>query len=331
MTDAADLHLEIDYRHESAGWINCYLTFDGLTHKLWASDVFPPFIQLARFIRALAANRLPYYFYWDEEGHGALFEAWPVGEDSANFCFKVHFDRGDCTQIEAELDRQAVIEVILAALRDFALYAGPPSRGSWQLDLADVVALEEFRQRLIPPRSEVRLAEPTRFSLRRYQLDSPWQWLDLELWGIPLVAMSLPDSHPMWPRWFEFLEDILLGRFPAEVYSHNLTIESCHQEMVANGELPASELELPWGCTLRALAVENPSHFRLVVTETDGRYRDFLLIDEVQDRRRFVEDFCAEFERMLGEDYQVVAPDNDGMVFDLRTLPLERLKGLGKI
>jgi hypothetical protein len=43
ITDAGDFSLEIDYRHESAGWIDCYLTFDGLCHLIYASDVLPPF------------------------------------------------------------------------------------------------------------------------------------------------------------------------------------------------------------------------------------------------------------------------------------------------
>jgi hypothetical protein len=328
MIGAGDLNLEIDYRHENAGWIDCYLTFDGICHKLCASDVFPPFIQLIHLMRALTANRLPYRFYWDEEGHGAKFEAWPVAEESQNFCLKIHYDKDDTTWADVELDRKVVVDVLLVALRDFALYSGPPSRGAWDFSLADIIAFEQFQQRVIPQRSDVTSTEPVRMTLRRSRhIELACQWLDIEVWGIPLVTMVLPDSHPMWPEWFAWLEKILLRQFPAEVHFLNLTIENIHREMVARAELPDSVLDRPWGFTLRATAVDHSRHFRLVITDADDNYRDFLQIDEVQDRRTFVSAFCAEFERMLAEEYQVLA-DDDGTICDLHRLPLEHLKNL---
>lgn len=328
MTGARDFNLEIDYRNEDAGWMFCYLTFDGLCHRLWASDVFPPFIQLTHFMRALLANRLPYRFYWEEEGFGADFEAWPVGEDSENFHLKVYHDKDDATWVDAELDRKAVVEVLLAALRDYALYCGPASRGDWEFSLADVIAFEQFQQRVIPPRSDIHAAEPVQMTLRRDRYtQSACQWLDMQVWGIPLVTMVLPDSHPMWPQWFDWLEKILLGQFPAEVNFRNLTIEQLHRDMIARGDLPATAEEQPWGYTLRAGSVDHARHFRLAVTEADNKYRAFLQIDEVQDRRAFVSAFCAEFERMLEEEYQPL-PDDGGAFCDLRRLPLEHLKTL---
>jgi hypothetical protein len=328
MTGARDFNLEIDYRHEDTGWLNCYLTFDGITHKLWASDVFPPFIQLIHWMRALTANRLPYRFYWNEEGHGANFEAWPLTDDSPNFHLKIHSDRDETTWVDAELDRKAVVDVLLAALRDYALYSGPPSRGGWDFSLADIIGFEKFQQRVIPPRSDVDSAEPIRLTLRRAnQFELACQWLDLEVWGIPVVTMVLPDTHPMWPRWFEWLESILLGHLPAEVHFLNLTIQDLHRDMAARGELSESLAAQPWGNTLCARAVDQPGHFRLVITNADDEYRDLLLVDEVQDRRAFVSAFCAEFERMLTEEYQVL-PGDDGAIFDLHSLPLERIKTL---
>jgi hypothetical protein len=259
-------------------------------------------------MRALTANRLPYRFYWDEEGHGAKFQAWPVADESPNFRLKIDYDKDDTTWADAELDRKAVVEVLLAVLRDFALYSGPPSRGAWDFSLADIIAFEKFQERVIPLRSDSAAAEPVRMTLRRSRnYEMACQWLDIEVWGIPLVTMVLPDSHPMWPEWFAWLEKILLGQFPAEVHFLNLTIENIIREMVARGELPDSELDRSWGFTFRATAVDHPGHFRLVITNADNDYRDFLQIDEVQDRRTFVSDFCTEFERMLVEEYQVLS------------------------
>ena len=332
MIGARDLKLEIDYKHERAGWINCRITFNGITHKLLASDVFPPFKDLLYLMRAITANRLPYRFFWDEEGHGPDFEAWPVADDSPNFRFKIRNDYDGTIWVDAELERKAVVDVLLAALRDFARHRRRASRLGlgldWELSLADINAFEEFEQRAIPPRSDIQSTESIQLALRRdHEYDMPHQWLDMDVWGIPLVKMSLPDSHPMWPRWFDWLENILLGRFPAEVNFLNLSIEKINREAVARGVLPESALDEHWGCTLHATAVDHPQRFRLVITEADDEYRDFLQVDEVQDRRAFVGAFCAEFERMLEKEYQLL-PGDDGRVFDLRSLPLERLKTL---
>jgi hypothetical protein len=66
---------EINHKHEHAGWINCYLTINGERHALEASSVFPPFQPLLRFVKAVAGQRFPAKFFWDEEGIGADFEA----------------------------------------------------------------------------------------------------------------------------------------------------------------------------------------------------------------------------------------------------------------
>lgn len=203
-----------------------------------------------------------------------------------------------------------------------------PRRGDWEFSLADVVAFEEFQRRIIPPRSDITAAEPVRMSMRRDpDFEMACQWLDMQVWGIPLVTMVLPDCHPIWPMWFGWLEKILQGQFPAEVNYLNLTIEDLHRDMVARGELPDDVLEQPWGYTLHASAVDDPGRFRLVITEAEYNFRDFLDIDEVQDRRGFVIAFCSAFERMLEQDYQAL-PDDDGTICDLRRLPLDHLKTL---
>ncbi len=331
MTDhrpgAWDLNLEIDHASEDAGWIDCYLTFDGICHKFDASDVFPPFIQLIHFIRAIAANRLPYDFYWDEEGHGAEFEAWPVADDSPNFRLKIFYDKDKTIWADAVLERKAVVEVLLAALRDYALYSRPPSRGDWEFSLADVIAFDEFHQRTIPPRSNPAFAEPIKMNMLRFHPPNEICQLEIEVWGIPVKRLILPDSDPRWPELFDWLEKILRGQFPAEKYLHDLRTEMMYRRMIARGGVPDSILDKPLGNIFRAVAVDHPRHFRLVVIPTDHKYPDYIEIDEVQDRFTFVGAFCTEFERMLTEEYQVV-PDEYGTVFDLHNLPLERLKAL---
>lgn len=328
MSGARNLNLEIDYRHEKAGWIDCFLTFDGVRHNLWASDVYPPFPQLLHFMRALAADRLPYRFYWDEEGHGAHFEAWPVAEGSPNFHFKIRYDIDNSTWVDAELERKAVVDVFLAALKDFALYARSPSRLEWGCSLVEIIAFEEFQRRAIPPRSDVHSAEPIDLSIRRTRhLRLACQWIYISVWGIPVGTLALPDSHPAWSAWFDWLEKILSGQFPAEVFFINQTVEILYQEFLEAGEPGESVFEKPWGLTFHATAVDHPRHFRLVITAADGGYRGFLQLDEVQDRRTFVAAFCAKFERMLAEDYELL-PCDDGTLCDLHDLPLARLQAL---
>ena len=65
--------------------------------------------------------------------------------------------------------------------------------------------------------------------------------------------------------------------------------------------------------------------FRLTITEADDSYEDFLLLDEVLDRRQFVGAFCDVFEQFLVKNYKV-NNSSEGEYFDLRTLPLTGLK-----
>lgn len=332
MTGARDLKLEIDYRHEESGWIDCFLTFDGVRHNILASDVYPPFPQLLHWMRALIANRLPHRFYWDEEGVGVMIESWPVAEDSPNFRLRIQYRSfngvGGDVWADAELDRQAVVDMLLAALRDFAQHARRPSGGPWYCSLKDIRAFELFRQRVIPPRGDIHSCEPILFRLSCYrQHQNASLWLHFELWGITALTLALSDNHPMWPLWFAWLEKILLGELPAEVDFLDLDKEQLNRKLVAIGELPESALENHWGNSFRALPVDHPRHFRLVVTEADDDFRDFLQLDEVQDRRAFVAAFCAEFERMLAEEYKLL-PGDDGVICDLRHLPLARLQAL---
>ena len=101
------LALDIDYSHESAGWIKCYLTIDGVSHYLDASAVFPPFLPLLRFVKAVAGQRFPARFFWDEEGYGAEFDATAVEDDSELVHLKIrHYDHEeDVIWLDADIER----------------------------------------------------------------------------------------------------------------------------------------------------------------------------------------------------------------------------------
>lgn len=74
-----------------------------------------------------------------------------------------------------------------------------------------------------------------------------------------------------------------------------------------------------WGFSFHAGTSADPHHFHLTITETDNSYADFLLLDEVLDRRQFVVAFCDVFEQFLAKDYNVY-DSSEGKHFDLRTL-----------
>lgn len=320
------IEFEIDYPHEHAGWIDCFLTFDGNRHKLWASDVFPPFMPLVYFLKAILIQRLPHKFYWDEEGKGAKFEVWPVAPDSPVFRLRVKHDRDERPWIEEEFNRVAVVQMFLPVLREFAAHQ-QPTRGDWQIRPEDVDDLEAFLTRSIPPRTEISVAQPLHFSFSRSEhFELPAQWLTWTTWDMPMLTWMLTDTDPFWQDWFAILEKIATGQ-PAEFIWENRASNEFTRELVESGELPFEELEPAWHMKVRAEPLPHPNRFRLTITDTDSWYSDFPLLDEILDRRQMVQAFCETFEQFLEKDYQVFA-EEDGRVFDLRTLPLDRIKTL---
>ncbi|MEW5869328.1 MAG: hypothetical protein AB1894_08640 [Chloroflexota bacterium] len=326
MPDAFDLNFEIDYPHQRAGWMDCYLTWNGQRRHLWASSVFPPFLDVLDWLRAIHAQRLPHSFMWDEEGKGAVFEAWPVAPDSPLCRVHICYWNAEAPWVEAELDRQALIQAFLSPLKEFARRSRRAA--GWGLTKAVISDFERFQRRAIPPRSDLTAAEPLAFAFRRSdQPRSPVQWMDIRMWGLLLITWMLDDGDPFWPEWFAFLEQVAAGRLPAGFEWCNLHLQQLVRDMRQAFDLPAPEVEPVCNTIQRADPLEQPHLFRLAITESDDRYQDFLRLDEVLERRQFVDAFCQAFEKFLAEDYELL-PGEDGSSFDLRSLPLERLKSL---
>lgn len=325
--ETCPIEFEIDYANESAGWIDCYLTIAGQRYRLSASDVFPPFLSMLRWLRAIHAQRMPHRFYWDEEGKGALFEARPIVEDSPDFHLRIKHNTEDQPWIEADISRQQVITTFFSALKDFALHAGPPSRGDWHLMLADIASFEQFQARLIPPRSDLSRAEPVSFTIDRPEnAPSPFQWMALWIWDIPLIEWMLDDFDPFWGIWFDFLDKIADGRLPAKAeYTDTrmiqLLIDLAEEE--PGGDSPVCHC----GHSIYADPLPDPHLFRLRFLAHGPDEQNFLALDEILDRRQFVGGFCRSFENFLSNSYKLSATE-EGQSFDLRSLPLGELKSL---
>lgn len=329
MPRKTDLKLEIDYPNEKAGWIHCYLTFNGERHHLWASGAFSPFPQIMEFLRSLLTQRLPSKFFWDEEGVGAHFEAWSIAPDNPMFRFRVVYDQTE-TWVDAELDRQEVITEFLETLRDFAKHVCP-SRGDWHLNLSDIQAFDELRKQEIALRTNITAAEAIRFKLQRAKdLMIPVQWMYFWVTDLtPQIVCVLKDTDQFWLNWFELLEKVMLGQLPAEVKYVNIDWLKMVQEQIATGEITSVEPDRQFGMVFRAEPLSHPGHFRFIVRETDFDYEDFLLVDEVLRVPQFVSEFYNVFEDFLETSYQMIQAD-DGSQFDLRTLPLDSLRALLK-
>ena len=328
ITGAGDLSLEIGYRHESNGWMNCYITFDGYRHWIDACDEYPPFHDLLNLALAIAAQRLPHACYWDEEGRGIMISAWPVADDSPAFRLKIWHDREEKFWVDAELDRLAVVEVILRALRDFVLYAHAPSPVPWGISLKDIIEFEHLYKRPISPRNDICSAEPVKFGIERFDhYRWPSLWMHLEIWTMALVKCQIEDTNSFWPDWFALLEKIALDQLPAQAEFLDLTTGKFMLDGIAKGFIPETERWTTEVIQWRAEPLEHPNHFRLKIIRTNSSYKDFPLLDEVLDRRQFVSAFCEAFERMLKSGYRA-RKDEDGEKFNLRSLPLAKLKKL---
>src|ERR1051325_8047071 len=139
---AKSFSLEIDPLSSKHGWMQCWLVVDGRRHYLDATNVFPPFGDTLAFARALAQNQLPHEFFWEEEGHGAKFQAFPAARDGSRFRLYINHD-GE-TVVDAEFDRMQIAHGLLECLRRVALDC-PGAENEWDLPY---FLIEEFEREL---------------------------------------------------------------------------------------------------------------------------------------------------------------------------------------
>jgi hypothetical protein len=101
---------------------------------------------------------------------------------------------------------------------------------------------------------------------------------------------------------------------------------ACEHLRVLRWDLPSQEepYESRQQTRLVAEPLDAPENFRLKIITAWDDEPDFLLLEEVVNRRQFTEGFAYSLKKFLDEEYQLT-PDNDGKIFDLRTLPLAKL------
>lgn len=326
MAKQNEFTFEIDHQNERAGWIDCTLGFGGRHYKLAASDIPSPFPHLLDFVTAIATQRLPFHFYWDEEGKGVDFDAMPLSDDDPRFHLHIQHNCHDKPWVDAVLDRSVVVDALLAELRDFSLNAGLPSRFSWHLTEADVLAVDRMLANPPSLRSDITRAERLDFSFT-WNASYPVAgfWLEISVLEMSQAFLNLQDDDPFWAGWFAFLEKVLKNDLPFRMVCRDGRQIEFISELVEEGDLPESSLECEPQLIFGAEALDHVGHFRLKIFEDDCRKTNFLRVNEVLDRCQFVRGFCTIFEKMLIE-IETTTPELAASAFVLRQLPLEWIR-----
>ena len=311
--------LDIDPTSARHGWMDCWLVVDGQRHHLDATSVFPPFRDLLQLARALGINQLPHEIYWDEEGHGARFQALPIAPNSSEFRLLINHD-GEKV-VEAEFDRQQIMRGLLESLRKVALDS-PGAASEWEFPY---FLIEDFEAELAQGFA-VSVAEAlTRRVHFVFYHCGGYGGVEHPIFALWVgshyaLQMDLEDKAQLWYAWFSLLEKIKRGAFPFEqVVEH-------YNEVGEEGII-----RLPWYRSKTSYTLEgmpDERFFRLVVTaffpESAPEKQPSVLMNVILERYQFVEAFLQAFQEFLEMDYLAFLASGD-CEFDLRTLPLDQL------
>lgn len=134
--------LEFEPLSARNGWMNCWLTVNGDRQHMYASSVFAPFGDVLKFARALATDRLPHAFAWQEEGPWIEFKAFPIQPGSPQFRMVV--ERNGTQILDAELHRMETVHRLVEELRGVALDC-PGAESEWEFPY---FLLEDFEREL---------------------------------------------------------------------------------------------------------------------------------------------------------------------------------------
>jgi hypothetical protein len=309
--------LDIDPTSARNGWMDCWLVVDGQRHHLDVTSVFPPFRDLLELARALGTNQLPHEIYWEEEGHGAKFQALPSAPNSSGFRLLINHE-GEMI-VEAEFDRQQIMRGLLESLRKVALDC-PGAENEWEFPY---FLIEDFEAELAQGFAVSVTEAPARRVHFVFYHSGGYGGVDHPIFMLWVgshyaLQMDLEDKAQLWQAWFLLLEKVKRGEFPFEQ-----VVEHYH-EVGEEGAIWLPWYRLQTGYSLESLPDERL--FRLVVTAffpESAPEKQSVLLNVVLDRRQFVEAFLQAFQGFLETDYLAFLTSGD-CEFDLRTLPLDQ-------
>lgn len=308
--------LEIDPLSSSNGWMRCWLVVDGQRHYLDASSVFPPFEGVLSFARALADNNLPREFFWDEEGHGAKFQALRISSQSLKFRLRINLNGK--TIVNSEFDRMQIAKGLLESLRSVALDC-PGAESEWMLPY---FLIEDFERDLaegFSKSSEGESIEVVHFVFSHFIAPGGSQAPTFTIWVGSNFTYSIPmdDILRYWLAWFDLLEKIKSGNLPVELAFQR-----------ESGDPPEflSWFGIEIHLQFYAEAATDVNHFRLkieslLIKPAQGSQ---ILLDVIIDREQFVNAFVHAFKEFLETDYMAFRDTSETKV-DLLLLPIDRL------
>ncbi len=311
------LGIEFDYAHEDAGWMNCCLTIDGEKHELEATWVFPPFIEMLTFLKAIAIQRLPARLFWEEEGPRATFLATPVAEDSPLVHLTITHDAFQQPWFDEDIERQIVIDAFLPPILDLA-YNFLTTETDWGTSREEVEKIHMVILEGVPLRSDIHSPQPVEFKVyAEYEIEyiNGHIFLVLKMLDEEKLNILLFDTHQFWKDWHDFLAKIARSDLPAQC-RHMTTVTF-------------DKLDIPpivSTTRIRALPVDDPANFRLEIINHSRHNGLFLVLNEVVNREQCVQAFVQSFEKFLREEYHIDT-DSEGNSFDLRTLAFNQLNG----
>ncbi len=293
------LGFEIDYANEDAGWMNCFILIDDQRHHLDATNVFPPFLGLLRFVKAIAAQQFPYTFSWDEEGPTAKFEASSIAPGHPNFRLAIKH-MGE-TWLDGDVSREHRIQTTLSVLDDFTLNCDTAERG-WGISrfaLADVKRFIDNPKAL--PYVHFVLEDGSRF-------EDVLLEVRMALWigDKAREYRSILDTSVFWSGWFAFLEKIAHGQFPAEFTFLNDSVKrSLLARFIGENAFPVEDLCR--NITFRVVSMDVPQNFQLTLTQINNEGRDYLAISDVLEVNQFLSSFYKTFEKFFAIQISSIA------------------------
>ena len=309
--------LEIDPLCSRDGWMDCWLVVNGKRHHLDATSVFPPFGDALTFAQAIAVNRLPYEFIWDEEGHGAKFQALPVASRPAHF--RLHINHDGEIVVDAAFDRMQIARGLLESLRRVALDC-PGAESEWEFPYFLIENFERDLAQGFHKISTVGSVGVPHFVFNHYGGYGGGQLPCFSLWADDRLAQVMPmaDTAQHWQAWFRLLERIRRGDLPAEA------ILEWESEKRSG---PFSLLGMDVVFHLQAKPVLRRDHFLLKIIVRHPKIKpviDHIIQEAIFHRQQFVSAFAQAFRQFLKTDYLAFLESGETK-FDLRVLPLDKL------
>jgi hypothetical protein len=320
------ISFEIDHLSEKYGWMDCWLTIDGIRHHLDASDVYPPFLPLLYFLRAVRGQRFPARLVWEEEGPELELLATAVSEDSPLMLLKIRHTSFDSennswpeeTWFEDTIDREVFIQAFLPALIHTCRYLCEPL-GMWHVPEEEVWPVLEAIKGGLPPRSDISSPQNVTIKISKGYPDGLKFFI---LNGYEDVYFHpLMDGDPFLQDLIDFLIKVNDGNLPAE-FEHHRFYETSDDN--AN-QITGWEL-----IRFRAEALPVEENFRLIFYDNHFDEQEFMLLNEVVNRQLFADRFAASLKQLLQTGEPIFKEQNEkvfGMLSNLADV-FDRKNGL---